>query len=179
MRRGAAAAILALAALGPLHGQSRFRAGVGAGAGFAYPIGDTRASYAGGPGGKVELALGLAGSAWAVRLEACYLRMAGTTRSGADFPALNMLAFAAAGVRRFGAPGGWLTPYGFAGAGASNLQDALPFAPWRTRLGLHGGAGAELGRGRIRPFLEARITHVTGDPSTDFAAATLGVRWDL
>ena len=59
--RGAAVAFLALAAtaeIAPLQAQSRLHAGFGAGAGFAFAVGGTRASYGAGPAGKAEVAFG-------------------------------------------------------------------------------------------------------------------------
>ena len=175
----AGATLLLLAALAPLHAQSRFRAGFGAGVAIAQPIADTRVSYDGGPGGKGELTFGQAGGRWSLRLEACYVRLHGAGPAELNFPSLNLLAFSASGVRRIGAAGRALSPYLFGGAGAVNLQDALPFAPWRTELGLEGGGGVELGRRRLRGFLEARLVHVASDPATDFAALAGGVRWGL
>lgn len=185
MRRGAAA-LVALAALAsrfaPVEAQSRFHAGVGVGAGFVVSLGDTRASYSSGLAGKGDLAVGMSGSAWSARVEASYLRLGGGQDPALGFPSLNVLAFDVSAVYRLGSAGRvrrLLSPYLMAGAGPYNLQDALPFAPWRTRLGLHVGTGVELGHGRMRSFAEARINHVTGDPPTDFALATAGVRWGL
>lgn len=185
MRRGAAA-LVAMAALAsqfaPVEAQSRFRAGVGVGAGFVVSVGDTRASYGAGPAGKAELAVGMSESAWSARLEASYLRLGGGQDPALGFPSLNVLAFDLSAVYRLSSAAPvhrLLLPYLMAGAGPYNLQDALPFAPWRTRLGLHVGTGLELGRGRLRSFAEARVTHVTGDPPTDFALLNAGVRWGL
>jgi hypothetical protein len=177
VRRATGAALLMLAALAPLQGQTRFRAGFGAGAALALPLGDTRSSYASGPGGRGELTFGLAGSPWSVRLEASYIRLHGAGPAELNFPALDLLSFSAAGVRRIGAAGRSLSPYLFAGAGAVNLEDALPFASWRTALGLGGGAGVDIGRRRLRGFVEGRLMHVASDPATDFAALAGGVRW--
>jgi len=177
VRKATGAALLVLAALAPLQGQSRFRAGFGAGAALAQPVTDTRSSYASGPGGKGELTFGLAGGPWSVRLEAWYIRLRGAGPAELNFPGLDLLAFSAAGVRRIGATGRSLSPYLFAGAGAVNLEDALPFASWRTALGLEGGAGVDIGRRRLRGFVEGRLVHVTSDPATDFAALAGGVRW--
>jgi hypothetical protein len=179
VRQAAGALLLLLAALAPLHGQSRFRAGFGAGAALAQPVSDTRSSYAGGPGGKAELTFGLAGSPWSVRLEAWYIRLHGGGRPELGFPALDLLIFSASGVRRIGVAGRALSPYLFAGVGAVNLEDALPFASWRTALGLQGGAGVDIGRRRLRGFVEARLIHVTSDPATDVAALAGGARWGL
>lgn len=179
MRRTAGAALLLCVALAPLQGQSRFRAGVGAGAGLAESLTDTRSSYAGGPGGKGELSFGLAGSPWSLRLETWYVRLHGAGPPELSFPALNILGFTVSGVRRIGAPGRPLSAYLFGGAGAVNLEDALPFASWRTALGVQAGAGLEIGRTRLRGFVEGRLLHVTTDPATDFAAFTGGVRWGL
>ena len=179
MRGTAGAALFLFAALAPLHAQSRVRAGFGAGAGLAEPVMDTRSSYSGGPGGKGELSFGLAGSRWSLRLEIGYIRLQGAGPRGLNFPALNVLAFSAAAVRRIGAAGRAVSPYLFAGGGAVNLQDALPFAAWRTGLGLEGGGGIELGRRRLRGFIESRLVHVTGEPATDFVTFTGGVRWGL
>lgn len=179
MRQTTGAALLLLAALAPLQGQSRFRAGVGAGAGLARPMMDTRSSYDSGPGGKGELTFGLAGSPWSLRLETWYIRLHGAGPPELNFAALNVLAFTASGVRRIGGAGRPVSPYLFAGGGAVNLQDALPFASWRTGLGLEGGGGVEFGRRRLRGFVEGGLVHVTGDPATDFAAFTGGVRWGL
>jgi hypothetical protein len=82
-------------------------------------------------------------------------------------------------VRRIGAAGRLASAYLYAGAGAVNLEDALPFAAWRTSLGLEGGAGLELGRSRLRAFFEGRLVHVTSDLTTDLAAVAGGVRWGL
>jgi hypothetical protein len=51
VRQATGVALLLLAALTLLQGQSRFRAGFGAGAGLAEPIGDSRSSYGSGPAG--------------------------------------------------------------------------------------------------------------------------------
>ena len=179
MRRTLGAALLVLAALAPLQGQSRFRAGVGAGAGLAAPVADTRSSYGAGPGGKAELSFGLASAPWSLRLETWYLRLHGAGPSELNFPALEILTFSASGVRRVGAAGRSVTPYFFAGAGAANLEDALPFASWRTSLGLHLGGGVEVGSGRLRVFAEGRVVHITSDPATDFLVFTGGARWGL
>jgi hypothetical protein len=168
-----------LVALTPLDGQSRFRAGFGAGAGIAQPITDTRNSYTAGPGGKGELSFGLAGGPWSLRLETWYVRLHGAGPSELNFPALEILTFSASGVRRVGAPGHPVTPYLFAGVGAANLEDALPFASWRTHVGLHLGGGVELGRRRLRAFVEGRVVHVASDPPTDFGAFAAGARWGL
>ena len=185
MRRGAAA-LVALAALAsrfaPVEAQSRFHAGVGVGAGFVVSLGDTRASYSSGLAGKTDLAIGMSESAWSARVEASYLRLGGAHDPALGFPSLNVLTFDLAAVYRLGSAGParrLLSPYLLAGAGVYNLQDALPFATWRTRLGLHLGAGLEVGRSRLRSFAEARINHATGDPPTDFALLTAGVRWGL
>lgn len=177
MMRGAAAAFLSLAVTAPLHAQSRLHAGFGAGAGFVRAVGDTRASYSDGPGAKAELAFGMAGSRWSVRAEVWYLRLEGRHSSDVRFPALNVLAFSVSAVRRLGAAGRLFSPYLMAGAGPHNLQDALPFAAYHTRLGVHAGAGTEYGRGRLRAFLDARVTHVTSQPPTDFVLLSTGVRW--
>ncbi|HEY6947827.1 MAG TPA: hypothetical protein VI297_03340 [Gemmatimonadales bacterium] len=179
MRQATGVALLLLAALTPLQGQSRFRAGFGAGAGLAEPIGDSRSSYGSGPAGKGELTFGLAGSPWSLRLETWYIRLHGAGPPELNFPALNLLAFSVCGVRRIGAAGRLASAYLYAGAGAVNLEDALPFAAWRTSLGLEGGAGLELGRSRLRAFFEGRLVHVTSDPTTDLAAVAGGVRWGL
>ncbi len=181
MRREAAAAFGLLAAfalsVAPVEAQSRLRAGAGVGAGFALPAGHTRASYGVGPAGLAELSVGVRNSAWSARFEAWYLRLHGAGDPDLGFPSLNVLAFELSAVRRLVPAGRPLSPYVLTGAGPHNLQDALPFAPYRTRLGLHAGAGLELGRGRLRSFAEARFTHVTGDPPTDFAVVNAGVRW--
>ena len=179
MRRTLGAVLLLFAALTPLKGQSRFRAGFGAGAGLAEPIADTRDSYRNGPAGKAELSFGLAGGPWSLRLETWYLRLRGAGPPELNFPALEILTFSASGVRRVGPAGRTVTPYLFAGAGAANLEDALPFASWRTRLGLLFGGGVEVGRRRLRAFAEGRMVHVTSDPATDFGGLTGGVRWGL
>ena len=182
MLRGAAVAFLALAAaaeIAPLRAQSRLRAGFGAGAGFVRAVGDTRASYSDGPGIKGELAFGMTGSPWSARLEVWYLRLEGRHSSDVRFPALNLLAFSASAVRRLGAAGRPFSPYLMAGAGPQNLQDALPFASYHTRLGLHAGAGTEYGRGRLRAYVDARATHVTSQPPTNFVLLSTGVRWAL
>jgi hypothetical protein len=184
---GAASALAALAALAPLftaltaplEAQSRLHAGAGVGAGLVRSVADTRASYGAGPGGKAELAFGMSGSPWSVRVEAWYLRLKGAHASDLGFPSLNVLAFDLSAVRRLGRAARFLSPYVMAGAGAHNLQDALPFAPYRTRLGLHAGAGADVGRGRLRAFVEGRVTHVSGDPPTDFMLLIAGMRWGL
>jgi hypothetical protein len=177
MIRGAVAALAALAALAPLEAQSRFRAGIGAGAGLMLSVGDTRSSYGAGPAGSAELSFGLSGSPWSARLEAWYLRLNGAHAPELGFPALNALAFDASVIRHLGPPGRAVAGYLVAGAGAWNLQDALPFATWQTRLGLHGGAGVELGHGKFRPFVEGRVVHITGGPPTDFVALRVGGRW--
>jgi hypothetical protein len=179
VRRTLGAVLFLFAALAPLRGQSRFRAGFGAGAGLAEPIADTRNSYRGGPGGAAELSFGLAGGPWSLRGETWYLRLRGAGPPELNFPALEILAFSASGVRRFGATGRSVTPYLFAGGGAVNLEDALPFASWRTHLGLQLGGGVEVGRRRLRAFAEGRMVHVTSDPATDFGTFTGGVRWGL
>lgn len=181
MLRGVGVTLLALTAtaqMAPVRAQSRFHAGIGAGAGFVSAVGSTRASYAAGPAGKAEILFGMAGSPWSARIEVSYLRLH-TPHPELRFPLLNVLAFSAAAVRRLGAPGRPLTPYLMAGAGPHNLQDALPFAAWHTRLGVHAGAGAEFGRGRLRAFAEGRVTHVTGQPATDFLLLGAGIRWGL
>ena len=179
MRRTTGAALLVLAALAPLQGQSRFRAGFGAGAGLGEPLMDTRSSYTTGPGAKGELTFGLAGSPWSLRLETWYIRLHGAGPPELTVPALDILAFTVSGVRRVGGAGRPLSAYLFAGGGPVNLEDALPFASWRTALGLQAGAGLEIGRSRLRGFMEARMLHVTPDPATDFAALTGGARWGL
>lgn len=182
MLRGAAVALLALAATGELaqlQAQSRFHASVGVGAGFAFALADSRSSYGAGPAGQAELAFGMSQSRWSARVEVWYLRLDGAHSADFGFPSLNLLAFSVSVVRRVGAPGRRLTPYLMAGGGPHNLQDALPFAAWHTRLGLHAGAGADLGRGRLRAFAEARITHVTSQPPTDFALLSAGMRWGI
>jgi hypothetical protein len=179
VRHTTGAALLLLAALTPLHGQSRFRAGFGAGAGLAEPLTDTRSSYSTGPGAKGELTFGLAGGPWSLRLETWYIRLHGAGPPALDFPALEILAFTVSGVRRIGAAGRPLSAYLFAGGGAVNLEDALPFASWRTALGLQAGAGVEIGRSRLRGFIEARLLHVATDTGTDVAAFSGGARWGL
>ena len=179
LRGAASAGALLLAALAPLHGQSRFRAGFGAGAGLAEPLMDTRSSYSAGPGARSELTFGLAGAPWSLRLETWYIRLHGAGPPALDFPALDLLAFTVSGVRRIGAAGRPLSAYLFAGGGAINFQDALPFASWRTALGLQAGTGVEIGRSRLRGFIEAHMLHVTTDPATDLAAFSGGARWGL
>lgn len=181
MLRGAFAflALAATAEIAPLRAQSRFHAGVGGGAGFVVAVGDTRASYGGGPAGKAEFAFGMTDSPWSARLEVWYLRLHGAHSADLGFPSLNLLAVSVSGVRRLGIGGRRLSPYLVAGAGPHNLQDALPFAAWHTRLGVHAGVGAEFGRGRLRAFAEGRVTHVTGEPPTDFVLFSTGMRWAL
>lgn len=179
MRRTLGAVLLLFAALAPLKGQSRFRAGFGAGAGLAEPIADTRNSYRSGPAGKAELSFGLAGGPWSLRLETWYIRLRGAGPPELNFPALEILAFTASGVRRVGTAGRLVSPYLFAGGGAANLEDALPFSSWRTYLGLQLGGGVEIRRSRLRGFVEARMVHVTSNPATDFGAFTAGGRWGL
>ena len=179
MRRTLGAVLFLFTALAPLNGQSRFRAGFGAGAGIAQPITDTRNSYTAGPWGKGELSFGLAGGPWSLRLETWYVRLHGAGPPELDFPALEILTFSASGVRRVGAADRAVTPYLFAGVGAANLEDALPFASWRTRLGLQLGGGVEVGRRRLRAYVEGRVVHVASDPPTDFGAFGAGARWGL
>jgi len=179
VQRGAAIALVALAAAAPLQAQSRFHAGLGVGAGFVFAVADTRASYGAGPAGEAELAFGRTGSPWSARFEARYLRLHGADSPDLGFPSLNVLAFGLSAVRRLGAAGRYVSPYALAGAGAHNLQDALPFAAYHTRLGVHLGFGAEIGPGRLRAFVEGRITHITSQPPIDLAGLSAGMRWGL
>ncbi len=171
-------ALLVLAA--PSHrliAQSLLRVGFGGAAGIASALGDARSGYGHGPIAQGELTLRRAGSALAIRLDAAYLHIRGANAFGVAFPATNVLVFAAGGTARIGPAGRALVPYVLGGAGAYNVQDALPLAPYRTRFGIHAGAGGALRLGQAALFVEARLIHVAGQPSLDILPVVMGLRW--
>lgn len=176
-RLGATAALLG-AALGhpPLVAQSRLRVGIDAKAGFVWAVASTRASYGRGLSGGGSLSFGWSESPWRLRIEGTYARLDGGN-SSLGFPALNLLGFGLTGVRRVGSPAGVIAPFLFAGLGPWNVQDALPFAAWRTGLGSWGGLGIEAGRGRLKAVLEGRLQRVTGHPGVSFVRLDAGARW--
>ncbi len=181
MRRAvhlAAAAILLgeLAGLATLEAQSRLRAALGAEAGFVSALGDARASYGGGLSAGAGLSLTWGDNPWQLRVDGTYAHLQGGG-AAAGFPALNLLGFGFTAMRRLGSPARAIAPYLLAGLGPWNLQDALPYAAWRTGLGMWAGFGALAGRGRLGAFAEARLQRVTGNPPTDLARVDVGLRW--